>query len=76
MMATFTFTAGRFLHGKVREFLNHCKFKGMDIDYLESSGFIERDFTIKGSDEDVAYIRASIGWWIKDNGLQEEENEY
>jgi len=59
-MANITFTAGRMLCGQVRDFLNQCKFKGMDIEFIESSGWITRDFTIKGSNKDVLTIHASL----------------
>ena len=62
-MASMTFTAGRMLCGKVRDFLDQCKFKGMDIDYIESSGWIQREFTIKGSNDDVRTIHASLKNW-------------
>jgi hypothetical protein len=62
-MANMTITVGRMLCGKVRLFLDQCKFKGMDVDYLESSGWVERDFTIKGSDKDVLSVHASLKDW-------------
>lgn len=62
-MAHMTFTAGRMLCGNIRDFLDQCKFKGMDIDYIESSGWIERDFTIKGSNDDVLKVHASLESW-------------
>jgi len=62
-MSNMTFTAGRMLCGKVRDFLNQCKFKGMDIDYIESSGWIERDFTIKGADKDILTVATSLENW-------------
>lgn len=62
-MASMNFTAGRLLCGEVRSFLDKCKFKGMDIEYLESSGWLERDFTIKGSDNDILAIHKSLKKW-------------
>ena len=43
----------------------------MRIEYLESSGWVERDFTIKGSSEDVAKVRSMLSTWLRDNGLDE-----
>jgi hypothetical protein len=51
-----TITAGRLLWGQVRDCLNQAKFRGMDIEWIESSGWVERDFTIKGKPEDVRVI--------------------
>lgn len=59
-MATLTYTVGRLVCSKFRNFLDQCKFKGMDIEYIESSGWIERDFMIKGSDQDVLIIKSSL----------------
>lgn len=63
-MRTIEIEVGRLLCGKVRDFLNKCKFKGMDIQFNESSGFIERDFTIRGADNDIALVKASLDNWV------------
>ena len=60
---TYTYVAGRMLCGTLREYLDECKFKGMDIDYLEGKGWIERKFTIKGSDADVKRVGETINRW-------------
>lgn len=62
-MRTIEIKVGRLLCGKVRGFLNKCKFIGMDIQFNESSGFIERDFTIRGADDDIARIKSSLDNW-------------
>lgn len=62
-MASMKFTAGRLLCGKIRDFLNECKFEGMHIDYVESSGLIERDFLIKGSDKDILTVSRALKNW-------------
>ncbi len=59
-MASIEITVGRLLCGKVRRFLDKCIFKGSDIAYIESSGFIQRDFTVKGSDADIIMVRDSL----------------
>lgn len=56
---------GRLLCGRVRDFLNKCKFKGMDIQFNESSGFIERCFTIRGADNDIALVKSSLYKWAQ-----------
>lgn len=63
-MRTIEIEVGRLLCGKVRDFLNKCKFKGMDIQFNESSGFIERDFTIRGADNDIAIVKSSLDNWL------------
>lgn len=63
-MRTIEIKVGRLLCGKVRDFLNKCKFKGMNIEFNESSGFIERDFTMRGTDNDIALIESSLDNWI------------
>jgi len=63
-MRTIEFEVGRLLCGQVRDFLNKCKFKGMDIEFNESSGLIERDFTIRGADNDIALVKSSLDNWI------------
>jgi hypothetical protein len=68
-MASMRFTAGRMLCGKIRTFLDQCKFEGMDVDYLESSGWFERDFMIKGSDKDVTIVLHSLRDWVAENNL-------
>lgn len=55
-MKTITYTVGRLLCGEVRDFLNSLAFKGFDISYHESKGFIEREFIIKGEKEDLRKI--------------------
>ena len=63
-MASINITVGRMLCGQVRNFLNKCKFQGMDIEYLESSGWVQRDFTIKGPVNDVTTVQKSLEAWI------------
>jgi len=65
-MACLTFTAGRLACGQVRDFLDSCKFKGMSIDYIESRGWVQRDFTIKGSDKDILTVHASLKSWSEE----------
>lgn len=61
------FKVGRFICGTVRDFLESCKFKGFDISYIESSGWIVRTFTIKGSREHIIIVNASIIRWSELN---------
>ena len=67
-MRTIEVEVGRLLCGRVRDFLNRCKFKGIDIQFNESSGFIERDFTIRGADNDIALVKSSLDNWFNSLG--------
>ncbi len=64
-MASVTIEVGRFLCGDMRKYLDAAIFKGAKIQYMESSGFFKRDFTIKGDNVDVITVHADIGRWIK-----------
>lgn len=70
-MASMNFIAGRLLCGRIRNFLDRCKFEGIQIDYIESKGWFNREFTIKGSAQNIVQINACIEKWAKDNDLEE-----
>ena len=63
-MITISFIVGRLLCGNVRDFLKKCQFQGMNIKWIESTGMIERSFSIKGSCEDMTKIKKSLQEWI------------
>lgn len=63
MEGTYSFEVGRLLCGKVRNYLKQCKFKGMNIEFLEGSGWIERTFIIKGNTEDLKQIHSELDDW-------------
>ena len=65
MEATLTYDIGRLLCGRIRSYLNKCKFKGMKIDYYESKGFFEREFVIKGDYDDVLQVKRDIDNWAR-----------
>ena len=69
-MKTFSFTCGILLCSKVRDFLKKCAFMGMSIEWIEGSGWIERDFLIKGSETDIDKIKKSIYQWVKENNIE------
>jgi hypothetical protein len=70
MEATLKFTAGLLLYRPVRDFLRECEFKGMGIKWIESSGWIERDFTIKGSPDALMTVKLALDKWANDNNLK------
>lgn len=55
---------GILLCGRLRDYLNKCKFKGMQIEYFEGRGWLERDFVIRGKDSDIEIIDRDIKHWI------------
>lgn len=65
--ARFEFTAGGLLCGKIRGFFECCRFKGMQIEWHESPGWIERDWIVQGEYKDVVTVYRAITKWIKDN---------
>ena len=66
----FYFTVGIMFCGKIREFLESCRFKGMDIEWREGRGWIEREWIIRGASDDVLATNRTIIQWIKDNQLR------
>jgi hypothetical protein len=44
----FTMEVGRFCWNPVRDYLKSQQFRGVDVKWIESSGWIERTFTING----------------------------
>jgi len=72
-MAYYTFEAGRLLCGQIRNFLESQKFTGRDIDFIESTGFFTRKFTVKGNDKDVLVIKKALDLWADDNGMTEDQ---
>lgn len=61
-MKTIEFWPARLLCRSVRDFLKECQFKGMDITFIEGSGWIERKFIIRGSKSHVNLV----GKWLVD----------
>jgi hypothetical protein len=55
-MTSLRFNVGRFLCGTVRDYLNSERFMGRSIEFIESSGFLERTFTVRGKQEDVERV--------------------
>jgi hypothetical protein len=64
-MAYTQMLVGRILCGKVRDYLSEERMKGRNIQWHESSGWIQRRFTISGSDADVAHIGQTLMAWFK-----------
>ncbi|HXE82942.1 MAG TPA: hypothetical protein VN513_06400 [Gemmatimonadales bacterium] len=58
--ASFTFIAGRLLCGRIRDFLRHAAFADPRIEWIESSGLIQRRFTIRGPSDDVQWLGTEL----------------
>jgi hypothetical protein len=64
-MKMIEYEVGRILCGEMRDYLNKCKFKGMDIEFNEGSGFLARTFIIRGEPNDLAVVKDFIDAWYK-----------
>lgn len=62
---SFTVEVGRLLWNPLRDYLRARKFAGMDVEWIESSGWIKRTFTIKGSEASMAIVRRDLARWAK-----------
>lgn len=63
-------TVGRLLCRQVRDFLKEARLVGWDIDYVESSGLIERDFTIIGPSSDLRFVKSALDNWADEQGVK------
>lgn len=63
-MPYLSYTVGLGLWGQMRRFLRESQFRHDDIRWLESSGWIERTFTIKGDSASLALIQRELDRWI------------
>jgi len=61
-----TFKVGRLLCGTVRDFLEEIKFRGHSISWIESSGWFERQFVVRGDYEILERISAQIANWARE----------
>lgn len=61
-----TCTVGRLVCGYFRDFLKKAQFYGYKFEFIESSGFIERDFIIQGHPDDIKKLSIQIDKWMKD----------
>lgn len=70
-MSLITIEVGRLLCGELRDYLNKQKFKGLNISWIESTGMIEREFLIKGNNDDLSVIKKDFDKWMK--SIEDEE---
>jgi hypothetical protein len=58
--AVVRFDVGRVMCGQVRTFLESEKFRGRNIQWLESGGWLSHLFTVKGDAQDVIEISRQL----------------
>jgi hypothetical protein len=56
-------SVGRLLCSHVRDYLAQQKLRGFQIEYHESSGLLEREFTIAGDRDCVLLIKDALEQW-------------
>ncbi len=67
-VASLSMEIGRLHWADVRDYLKAAQFKGAKIEWIESSGFFERQFTIKGDVADLRAIKRDFdAWFVKAN---------
>lgn len=49
--------------GSVRDFLQRCKWEGMDIEWYEGKGWFSRLWIIRGAISDLQTVHASLERW-------------
>jgi hypothetical protein len=58
----FKITVGLFLFSVFRDFLKQEQFKGSRIEWVESTGWISRTFTVKGEDAIMVREKAILAF--------------
>ena len=65
-MKTVEICAGILIRSGIRDFLDDCIFREMDIQYRETKGWIDSLFTIKGADSDVDKVMRTLSNYLDD----------
>ena len=58
--ARLSYEVGIVLCGAVRNFIKESIFRGAEIEFFESSGWLMRTFVIKGKVDDVLFIKRNL----------------
>ena len=66
MKGTISFTAGRLLCSQVRDHLKKRQFIDQGITWIESTGWLEREFTVKGDEATLKDILCCLEKWQSD----------
>jgi hypothetical protein len=68
MNAQINITVGLIYWRQIRDLVDRMKFLGHQIDLWESSGWIERDFIIRGDDEAIRVASTALNRWRREIG--------
>ena len=60
--ATVRFTAGILRCWQVRDYLEARRFEGLNIEWREGRGWIEREWIVRGDTEDVLRVWRALAW--------------
>jgi hypothetical protein len=63
-MSHINIDVGIFFCSTMRNFLDKCKFYGLNISYIESSGWIYRRFEVKDEEDHINWVNQQIQDWI------------
>ncbi len=63
-MAYLRYTVGLGLWRQMRHFLKSCQFRDVPITWIESPGWLEREFTIKGDPPILRVIQRDLDGWV------------
>ncbi len=66
-MASLEFTIGRLNAGRIRDYLDGEVFKNPEIRYIESTGWLDRKFTIVAASQEIDRMRRDIDAWSARN---------
>ena len=62
--AIFTVELGRLHWGSFRSYLKKLQFMRYNVEWIESPGWIEREFTIRGDRRAIQQVVADIKRWV------------
>lgn len=65
-MPSITFTLGRLHWGSFRFYLKRLQFIGGDVQWIESPGWIEREFTVRGDQSAISQVSRDVRRWVGD----------
>jgi len=66
MTGQINITVGLVYWRQIRDLVGRMKFLGHQIDLWESSGWIERDFIIRGGDEAIRVASNALNRWRRE----------
>lgn len=60
-----TLEVGRLYWGEIRFFFKKMQLKGYDVEFIESDGIVDKEFTYRAKPDDMAILRRYFNDWIK-----------